>query len=37
MPWLDDKMSLVDAFEDYLQEDEVDDDDDGDVPPDFGF
>jgi hypothetical protein len=38
MPWLDDKMSLIDAFEDYLQEDEVvDDDDDGDMPPDFGF
>ena len=37
MPWLDDKMSLVDAFEDYLQEDEVDDDDDGDMPTDFGF
>jgi hypothetical protein len=37
-PWLNDKMSLVDAFEDYLKEDEVDDDDDdGDIPPDFGY
>ena len=38
MPWLDDKMSLVDAFEDYLQDNEAEiDDDDGDMPPDSGF
>jgi hypothetical protein len=38
MPWLDDRMSLVDAFEDYLQDNEAEiDDDDGDIPPDFGF
>jgi hypothetical protein len=36
-PWLKDEMSLEDAFADYLEDDEYDDDDDGDIPADFGY
>lgn len=36
-PWLKDEMSLEDAFAAYLEDDDYDDDDDGDIPADFGY